>query len=277
MPVATGTAIAAGAAVLGAGAQAYSSGKTNLKTRRLIRQQYEKQKADNLENWNRLNDYNHPQQQMERLKSAGLNPQLIYGSSSSQAAGNASGAATTPTHGKYTPQPLGLDRIAPSAISTIQAMADLEHKEAVTSNVRAQGINLLEDRLIKQAQREDTVESYRNKRLDRWEKEGMRGVSAEYQKELLRQKKNEIDYAAADEERKIIRMSQDTEEYVQTLANHKLRNKQLKQNMSINEIVKGLKKVELELANSGIYKGDKVYERIIALELARYGISLNQK
>lgn len=38
-------------------------------------------KADavNLANWHRQNEYNHPQQQMERLIKAGLNPNLIYG------------------------------------------------------------------------------------------------------------------------------------------------------------------------------------------------------
>ena len=33
-----------------------------------------------LEDWNRQNAYNHPTQQMQRLKEAGLNPNLVYGS-----------------------------------------------------------------------------------------------------------------------------------------------------------------------------------------------------
>ena len=32
-----------------------------------------------LEDWNRQNAYNHPKQQMQRLKEAGLNPNLVYG------------------------------------------------------------------------------------------------------------------------------------------------------------------------------------------------------
>ena len=32
--------------------------------------------------WTLANDYNHPIQQMERLKAAGLNPNLVYGSGS---------------------------------------------------------------------------------------------------------------------------------------------------------------------------------------------------
>lgn len=40
--------------------------------------------------WQLANDYNHPIQQMERLKAAGLNPNLVYGSGS--VAGNTTGA-----------------------------------------------------------------------------------------------------------------------------------------------------------------------------------------
>lgn len=35
-----------------------------------------------MQSWNLANDYNHPIQQMERLRAAGLNPNLVYGSGS---------------------------------------------------------------------------------------------------------------------------------------------------------------------------------------------------
>lgn len=41
----------------------------------------------NIQNWNRQNAYNHPKMQMERLKSAGLNPNLVYGSGTNTQAG----------------------------------------------------------------------------------------------------------------------------------------------------------------------------------------------
>jgi len=43
----------------------------------------------NRETWERQNQYNHPLQQMDRLKSAGLNPNMIYGNSPGSAVGNA--------------------------------------------------------------------------------------------------------------------------------------------------------------------------------------------
>ena len=44
--------------------------------------------------WDKVNKFNHPLQQMERLKNAGLNPNLIYGSSPGSAVGNAQSIAT---------------------------------------------------------------------------------------------------------------------------------------------------------------------------------------
>ena len=44
--------------------------------------------------WDKVNRYNHPLQQMQRLKDAGLNPNMIYGSSPGSAVGNAQSIAT---------------------------------------------------------------------------------------------------------------------------------------------------------------------------------------
>ena len=48
-----------------------------------------KRRAYDLAQWQRQNAYNHPIEQMARLKSAGLNPNMIYGSSPGSAVGNA--------------------------------------------------------------------------------------------------------------------------------------------------------------------------------------------
>ena len=44
--------------------------------------------------WDKVNKYNHPLSQMQRLQDAGLNPNLIYGSSPGSAVGNAQSIAT---------------------------------------------------------------------------------------------------------------------------------------------------------------------------------------
>lgn len=68
--------------LFGLGAQ-QSANDTNME---LAKYQFEKNK----EMWNLQNEYNSPEKQMERLRAAGLNPNLVYGSG---AVGNTSGAA----------------------------------------------------------------------------------------------------------------------------------------------------------------------------------------
>lgn len=73
------------AAAIGAIGSIASTGLSNRGAKKRQRQ------ADkyNRQSWERQNKYNHPLQQMERLKSAGLNPNMIYGNSPGSAVGNA--------------------------------------------------------------------------------------------------------------------------------------------------------------------------------------------
>jgi hypothetical protein len=71
--------IQAGASVLSAGGQVYAQGRMNRKTRKWNEKMYGIQKADTIANWHRQNAYNSPEQQMTRLRQAGLNPHLVYG------------------------------------------------------------------------------------------------------------------------------------------------------------------------------------------------------
>lgn len=48
-----------------------------------------------LEDWDRVNAYNHPQAQMQRLQEAKLNPHLVYGQSSGGASGSAQSVQQT--------------------------------------------------------------------------------------------------------------------------------------------------------------------------------------
>jgi len=59
--------------------------RANAENRRMAEYEWSK----NLEMWNKSNEYNRPEAQMERLKSAGLNPNMVYGSGT--ASGNTSG------------------------------------------------------------------------------------------------------------------------------------------------------------------------------------------
>ncbi|UPW41458.1 DNA pilot protein [Dipodfec virus UA23Rod_1340] len=85
---------------------------------------YARQLADSRENWNMQNEYNSPAAQMERLREAGLNPNLVYGNGANNT--NSSNAAT-PSHGAWSPYsaPMGiysgLGDIVSGMVAAIQA------------------------------------------------------------------------------------------------------------------------------------------------------------
>lgn len=89
-----------------------------------------------LAQWNRSNAYNSPMEQMKRLKEAGLNPMMAYGSGS--VAGNTSGQS--PTMGQpqadyqYAPQQMA----SPDILGPMQAVQQYQLTKAQTANVETQ-------------------------------------------------------------------------------------------------------------------------------------------
>lgn len=79
---------------------AVSTGINNRQQKKFAQQQYATQRADNLADWERQNQYNSPIAQMTRLQEAGLNPNLIYKGGATNQAGEVSKAQ----FGSYNPQ-----------------------------------------------------------------------------------------------------------------------------------------------------------------------------
>lgn len=93
------------------------------------KQQQAQANAMAMQSWNMMNDYNHPIQQMERLKAAGLNPLLVYGSGS--VTGNTTSAPAL-TGGNYS---YGADKFLTAAnktMSLIKNNADIANTRAGT-------------------------------------------------------------------------------------------------------------------------------------------------
>lgn len=74
-PITAATAIGLGITAASAGGQIYAQGKMNRKTREWNEKMYGIQRADAIAD----RDYNNTENQMKRLKEAGLNPALLYG------------------------------------------------------------------------------------------------------------------------------------------------------------------------------------------------------
>lgn len=98
--------------------------KTNEANRKMAEYQYSK----DLESWNRQNAYNSPSAQMERYQSAGLNPNLIYGTGSASA-GN---ATTLP---KYQAPSMQYHYEAPNVVPQLGSYMDMRAKNAQIQSI----------------------------------------------------------------------------------------------------------------------------------------------
>lgn len=123
--------------IFGAASQA-SANAANIRMTQMTndanRQLAEYQWEQNIAQWNRENEYNHPTQQMNRLKEAGLNPNLVYGG------GATTLSARSPS---YQAPKMEAPRVNPvyqgnSFTNAIQQSVALENLQAQTKNLQTQ-------------------------------------------------------------------------------------------------------------------------------------------
>lgn len=122
----------------------YRSAKSNTQrtidaNRQMAEYQYQKDREFWDYAWNKTNEYNSPAAQMERLKAAGLNPNLIYGSGS--ATGGVASQGQLPKYNAPNIDYRGIPPVVdlPQALGMYQ---DFKLKQAQTDNVQAQSENI---------------------------------------------------------------------------------------------------------------------------------------
>lgn len=145
--------INAGANILGNVWNLLSQGKANRDARNYAQQMYERQRADSLADfnmqWNLEKEYNSPAAMMARYKSAGLNPNLIYGSNQTYnppAVRSAQAEAWKPT-----PPQLG------DIGSPFMGIYDARLKEAQTDNVKKATMVAEMEAMLKQIQGQNLI------------------------------------------------------------------------------------------------------------------------
>lgn len=100
-----------GNSIISQGANVMVSALMAKANRKWNEKMYEKEKADKIAMWQMENEYNSPYQQMQRLKAAGLNPNLVYGHGAT-ATGGTIEATTAKPWNPSTPEIKSLPDIA---------------------------------------------------------------------------------------------------------------------------------------------------------------------
>lgn len=205
----------------------------------------ERAEKANLNFWNLQNEYNDPSAQMARLRKAGLNPNLIYGSNASGASGNAESIAPAKAAEYEMRNPLG----------DVSTFADFRQKEATTDNLREQNTVLQQEALLKTATTANTAIRTKQSEFDLGLAEELRTTSLQAAQANLRRMEanamgDEIDAYFKD----------------QTLANRikdiNYRVQISKEQLKGEELKNALLKWEKELSDVGLTKTDPWYRRI---------------
>jgi hypothetical protein len=257
--------LTAGIAAASSGGQAYATGKQNKKSRAFSREMYEKTKADNIAAWNAQNEYNSPQAQMDRLKAAGLNPNMVYDKGGAiQAAGNIS-----------TPDVQGAQFRTPDfgsiGSNAVQGYFDTKIKQAQYDNLLAANTSIQQEAILKAAQTLAATESTKGQSIANLLAETNFQYSVEGAKLANEQTRANTQYTLSENERKAAMQAPTLEAAVANVLKIKAETANTQaQKGYINQTIKNLqqdnrlKLFEEDLAKQGIYKNDPLWSRALA-------------
>lgn len=269
---------------------------------------YKLQRADALSDWNMQNQYNSPTSQMQRLKAAGLNPNLVYGHGADTTSGpvrSSSENAWNPTAPNY------------KGMGTLEQYFNTRMQQAQTDNLKAQNTVLVEDAMLKAAQRGNTEQStitnqaYANKiGIDTAAAALQLGLDQSTIGNKMELSKYSVDAAKANLEKtgaettsildnndrqnmmmapnfqlgvlKVIQARLDLQQSRLNQAKTSAETSQINQNIdNLKQALQNakdddeLKKAEINLNDKGIQKGDNMFFRMGAQFLSKYGIGTN--
>lgn len=271
---------AAGANLLGTGINAFSTSGQNKKSRQFALDMYNRQVQDQLGFWNLQNTYNDPLAQMNRLKRAGLNPNLVYGNGS---AVNTADSIRTPdvqTPQFRTPE---WGNMVSAAGTGFMDFVDLQIKQAQYDNLLKQGDVIAQDSALKAAQVDATLAGTEETKFDISKKQDLRSISLEAAAESLRQTKTNTDIAIDRNVREAALASSSVAEAAERILDLRAkrpsygveRTKMRAETDEIRQRIENMKKdgtlkdFDIELRNAGINPHDPLWARVVGIWLSK--------
>lgn len=154
-----------------------NSAFSNIYNTKLAAAQYKRQRADALADWNMQNEYNSPQAQMQRLKDAGLNPNLVYG--------NGATAMSSQQPRQSDMKSVHAEAANSQGLPSIMGFYDAQVKQAQTNNLQAQLDILREQKELIAAKTTAELLGIKTKEFDLGVKSDLRSTTIETAKAQL--------------------------------------------------------------------------------------------
>jgi hypothetical protein len=270
-PISAG--IMAGASLLGTGITAAAQGKMNKKTREWNEKMYALQRGHSLSDWAMQNEYNSPAQQMQRLKMAGLNPNMVYGKGTID---NQTGVVRGTEVKPWNPQAPEYN-IGAAAQAGFSAYFNAAKQKQEIDNLKTINTVNTQDAAYKAAQTAATLQGIAKSKFELDLASELRQTSLEAAKASLRKMNIEADIALDRNDRETLKNNMDLRtgeinlqktavEILQTKAQTA---KTWQERASIMQGISNLRKtnelqqIEINLRKQGVNPNDSMWERLL--------------
>ena len=270
-PISAG--IMAGASLLGTGITAASQGNMNKKTRQWNEKMYALQRGHSLADWAMQNEYNSPAQQMQRLKMAGLNPNMVYGKGTID---NQTGVVRGTEVKPWNPQAPEYN-IGAAAQAGLSAYYNSAIQKQQIDNLKTINTVNTQDAAYKAAQTAATLQGIAKSKFELDLASDLRQTSLEAAKASLRKMNIESDIALDRNDRETLKNNMDLrtgeinlqKTAVDILQTKALTAKTWQERASIMEGISNLRRtgelqrIEIDLRKQGVNPNDSMWERLL--------------
>lgn len=214
---------------------------------------YNRQRNDALQDWSRQNEYNSPSAQMERLKAANLNPNLVYGNGATY---NASPIRSTNADSWNPRAPTIFNR----GVNPGDAMSfyDLKLREAQVDNLKTANTVMLQDAMLRKA----------TTMFDLGLKSDLRDTSIDFKKGQVEKLHADTQLSLDENERRQIMNTRNVYESVERILNYRMqRSVNVAQRDHIRQQIENLKsdnsikQFDIDLLKKGVRPGDNIILR----------------
>lgn len=252
-----------------------STNRMNKKTRQFNIDMYNRQRADNLADWNMINEYNHPSSQMARLREAGLNPNLVYG----KGADNTSAAVSSADVKSWNPE---TPRFA--VATPFDNMYNFEMKQAQIDNLRVQNTVATQEAILKGAQTANVISNTATTDQQRKQAEQLFPYSLNATIENIRKTQADTQFTLDQNQRAKVMQTYSIKEAISRLLNNesqrltdKYQRSLIMGQMKNIEADMRLKALDENLKRQGIQPHDNMWFRILAQQWDRIKSMVKEK
>lgn len=257
--------IGAGASILGNVLTGANQARQNRLAREYADSRYNIERRDNLSDWAMQNDYNSPLSQMQRLRAAGLNPNLVYGQ-------GAVANSTAPVKGadsqSWRPEATKVDLSGVG--NSLMSYYNVKMQEAQIDNLKAANTVQIQDALLKAAQTASTIQSTDTSKFNLAMAEQLKSTSIEKAQMEVNKLKTDVDVTLNQDERAAAQNAVSLQKAAEEILTLRLgRSKTQDERRAIQQQIESvrrdvkLKDLDIELKRLGIQPGDPMWTRAL--------------